>query len=97
MLGNKIQDVGKAAAPVLIHQALPGVVAGTVGGLTTLASENPVLGAIAGQTVGKAAGNYVGDQVGKATGMGLRRAKMVKGSAEAKEYMKALRAKKGKK
>ena len=72
---------------VLIHKALPAVVSSATGALVGAATENPVLGFAAGQTIGKVAGNKAGDALGNATGYGFK-----KGSKEAREHMAKLRA-----
>jgi hypothetical protein len=89
--------IGQAFKPVgsfLVHKALPAVISGVAGLGTTLATGNPMAGFAVGQTAGKALGKLAGDELGKAVGAGMKRPRMVKGSAEAKAYMASIRKKK---
>ena len=86
------KSVGKDIASNLIHQGIPAAT-GALGALAgeTVAPELGVLSGAAGGYAGQQLGNAAADAIGKATGYGL---KLKKGSAEAKEWgrrMKALR------
>jgi hypothetical protein len=84
----------KTLPSTLIHQTLPAVISDTTGALVGAATENPVAGFAASQTIGNYAGQKAGDALGKATGYGLNKPRhMVKGSKEAKDFMRALRMK----
>ena len=58
---------------------------------------NPALGIAVGAVAKKYAGKKAEDELSKTTGYGLKKPKFAKGSQEAKDYMKMLRDKRGKK
>lgn len=91
------EKFGRKLGSVAIHQVLPGVIQETTSALVTGASGNPILGTVVGNTLGQYAGQKAGDALGKSTGMGFsRKARFVKGSDEAKDFMARLRAKRNK-
>jgi len=78
---------------------IPAVASATLGGLATLATGgNPVAG-VAGSALGSKLGSMGATELEKATGTGImkRKGRFEKGSQEAKDYMKAMREKRGKK
>jgi len=94
-------QLGRDITSGLIHKALPAVISGVAGSATTALTGNPYAGFAVGQTLGKYAGKEAGDALGKATGYGLgcgmKKGRLVKGSAEAKAYMASIRKRKGSK
>ena len=96
--GGPSEKFGRKLGSVAIHQVLPGVIQETTSALVTGATGNPILGTVVGNTLGQYAGQKAGDALGKSTGMGFsRKARFVKGSAEAIEHMSKLRSMRKKK
>jgi hypothetical protein len=93
--GRAIKEGLRPVGTFLTRTALPGLISGLTGFGTTLLTGNPVAGFAVGQTAGKALGNLAGNALGDATGTGMKKPRMVKGSAEAKAYMASIRKKKG--
>jgi uncharacterized protein YcfJ len=98
-LANKTltPKMGKKIASTLIHDGVPAVIGGVSGATTTAITGNPALGIAVGAVAKKYAGKKAEDELSKTTGYGMKKPKMVKGSQEAKDYMKMLRDKRGKK
>ncbi len=100
---RKIEDFGKKAgkyitakkgglATDLIDYGVPAATAAIVGGIGGLAG-GP-LGGVAGSAAGSKLGKeIIAKELHKATGAGVRRGRFVKGSQEAKDYMRMLREK----
>jgi hypothetical protein len=61
-------------ASSLLHNALPATTSAIVGGVTGLATGNPLLG-MAGSAAGGYAGKELSDYIGKKTGVGIRKKK----------------------
>ena len=82
----------------LVTYGIPAVTSGLAGLAATAATGgNPVAG-MAASAVGAKAGAMAAKEVSKAAGTGMpRKGRFVKGSEEAKAYMKAMREKRGKK
>ena len=82
----------------LVTYGIPAVTSGLAGLAATAATGgNPVAG-MAASAVGAKAGAMAAKEVSKAAGTGVpRKGRFVKGSEEAKAYMKAMREKRGKK
>lgn len=93
--GRAIKEGLRPVGTFLTRTALPSLVSGLTGFGTTLLTGNPVAGFAVGQTAGKALGKLAGNALGDATGTGMKKPRMVKGSAEAKAYMASIRKKKG--
>lgn len=93
--GRAIKEGLRPVGTFLTRTALPNLVSGLTGFGTTLLTGNPVAGFAVGQTAGKALGKLAGNALGDATGTGMKKPRMVKGSAEAKAYMASIRKKKG--
>ena len=98
-LANKTftPKTGTKIASALIHEGVPAVVGGVSGAATTAVTGNPALGITVGAVAKKYAGKKAEDELSKTTGYGLKKPKFAKGSQEAKDYMKMLRDKRGKK
>ena len=99
-VGNKVGDYITSKkgglATDLIKYGIPAVSGATLGGLASLATGgNPVAG-VAGSALGSKLGAMGAKELQKATGTGMRKGRFVKGSQEAKDYMKALRERRGK-
>jgi len=96
--GDYITAKKGGLATDLIKYGLPAVGSATLGGLATLASGgNPVAG-VAASALGSKLGSLGATQLEKATGTGMKRqGRFPKGSQEAKDYMKMIRDRKGKK
>ena len=79
---------------VAVHTVLPMAISEATSGVITGLTGNPVLGMVVGNTLGQYAGKKAGDALGKRTGLGLmKKSRFVKGSQEAKDYMKNIREK----
>jgi hypothetical protein len=91
--GRAIKEGLRPVGTFLTRTALPGLVSGLTGFGTTLLTGNPVAGFAVGQTAGKALGKLAGNALGDATGTGMKKPRLVKGSAEAKAYMASIRKK----
>ena len=98
-LANKTftPKTGTKIASALIHDGVPAVVGGVSGAATTAVTGNPALGIAVGAVAKKYAGKKAEDELSKTTGYGMKKPKFAKGSQEAKDYMKMLRDKRGKK
>lgn len=98
-LANKTftPKTGTKIASALIHEGVPAVVGGVSGAATTAVTGNPALGIAVGAVAKKYAGKKAEDELSKTTGYGMKKPKFAKGSQEAKDYMKMLRDKRGKK
>jgi len=89
--GDYITAKKGGLATDLIKYGIPAVSGATLGGLASLATGgNPVAG-VAGSALGSKLGAMGAKELQKATGTGVRKGRFVKGSQEAKDYMKALR------
>lgn len=96
-LANKAGDYITAKkgglATDLIKYGIPAVSSATLGGLASLATGgNPVAG-VAASAIGSKLGAMGAKELQKATGTGMRKGRFVKGSQEAKDYMRMLREK----
>jgi hypothetical protein len=81
----------------LLHNALPATTSAIVGGLTGLATGNPLLG-MAGSAAGGYAGKELSDYIGNKTGVGIRKGKgmgpRIPTGADAERYYNISGAKK---
>jgi hypothetical protein len=91
--GRAIKEGLRPVGTFLTRTAVPQLVSGLTGFGTTLLTGNPVAGFAVGQTAGKALGKLAGNALGDATGTGMKKPRLVKGSAEAKAYMASIRKK----
>jgi len=90
-------NFGRKVGSVAVHQILPAVIQEGTAGVVTGLTGNPILGTVVGNTLGQYAGQKASDALAKKTGMGIiRKSRFVKGSQEAKDYMKKLREKRNK-
>jgi len=94
-------DVGKyvtkkkgGLASDVVKYGIPSVTAGIAGAAGSMAG--PVSGVVA-SAIGKKLGDMAASEVAEKTGTGVRRGRFAKGSQEAKDYMKSLRDRRGKK
>lgn len=85
-------QLGRDIASTLIHSGIPALT-GTIG--STLGALSGPLTGIAAGTAGTMLGDQAAKALGNKVGLGLRRGRLAKGSAEAKEHMRRIRGMKG--
>jgi len=94
--GDYITSKKGGLATDLIKYGIPAASSAVLGGLATAATGgNPVAG-VAASALGSKLGAMGAKELQKATGTGMRKGRFAKGSQEAKDYMKALRERRGK-